>query len=397
MRFKIPFSGRAHSYKQSEIKTVVETMEAAEPLTQGAHRNQFETSFVKFQGGKGNAFAVGSATDALEITAQLCQFRPGDEFIIPAHTYTASCYPFIKKGGTPVWADIDSHTRVITVEKIEECLTPKTKAIIVVHLYGYVADMNPILQLAKSKNLILIEDAAQAIGSLYNGKRAGSFADFGIFSFHSHKNISTLGEGGMLWANDPKDAEQVPLLRHNGHCDFNFAREDYWIPAMGNVDLPQLNEKTMMPNNYCLGEVQCALGQKLLERVDKINSEKRRRALLFIDDLKDCPELEFHRVENDRHNYHLLVAKLKNGRRDEFIRIMSKRYSIQCVVQYYPLYRYDLYAKLGFDKAEVPNTDDFFDNMISFPFQQTLKDSELSYILDCTRKVLQSFRKDKHA
>ena len=161
---------------------------------------------------------------------------------------------------------------------------------------------------------------------------------------------------------------------------------------MGNVDLPHLNEKTMMPNNYCLGEVQCALGQKLLERVDKINSEKRRRALYFIDDLKDCPELEFHRVENDRHNYHLLVAKLINGRRDEFIRIMSKSFYIQCVVQYYPLYRYDLYAKLGYNKAETPNTDDFFDNMISFPFQQTLKDIELSYMLDCTRKVLQSFR-----
>jgi dTDP-4-amino-4,6-dideoxygalactose transaminase len=392
MKFKLPFSGRAHSYDEIEIKTVVETMESAEPLTQGTHRNQFEASFVNFQGGKGKAFAVGSATDALEITAQLCQFEHGDEFIIPAHTYTASCYPFIKKGGTPVWADIDLETRVVTAETIEKCVTPKTKAIVVVHLYGYAAEIAPIIELAKSKNLTVIEDAAQAIGSIYKENRVGSLADFGIFSFHSHKNMSTLGEGGMLWVNDSKIAEQIPLLRHNGHCDFDFEREDYWIPAMGNVDLPQLNGKTMMPNNYCLGEVQCALGQKLLERVDKINSEKRRRALLFINELKNFPEIEFHKVENDRHNYHLLVAKLANGKRNDFIRIMSKRFSIQCVVQYFPLNRYDLYAKLGYGNADIPNTDNFFDNMVSFPFQQTLTDSQLSYMIDSTQEVLQSFR-----
>ena len=389
-KYNIPFSGRAHSFIDSEIKTVLDVMQSADPLTQGKHRNQFETSFIDFQGGTGQAYAMGCATDALEIVAQLCQFSPGDEFIIPAHTYTASCYPFIKKGGSPVWSDIDLQSRVVTADTIEKCLTSRTKVIVVVHLYGYVVEMEPILNLAKANDLLVVEDSAQAIGAKYKNQRAGTMADFGIFSFHSHKNISTLGEGGMLWVRDQKYVNLIPMLRHNGHCTFDFEREDYWVPAMGNVDLPELNGKPMMPNNCCLGEVECALGEQLLKRVDEINAEKRRRALTFMDELQDFSELEFHREDSERHNYHLLVARLINGKRDQFIRTMAQQHSIQCVVQYYPLNRYDLYQKLGFEMANLPNTDEFFDNMVSFPFQQTLTEADLSYMLDCTRKVLRS-------
>jgi len=389
-KYNIPFSGRAHSFIDSEIKTVLDVMQSADPLTQGKHRNQFETCFIDFHGGTGQAYAMGCATDALEIVAQLCQFSPGDEFIIPAHTYTASCYPFIKKGGSPVWSDIDLQSRVVTADTIEKCLTSRTKVIVVVHLYGYVVEMEPILNLAKANDLLVVEDSAQAIGAKYKNQRAGAMADFGIFSFHSHKNISTLGEGGMLWVRDQKYVNLIPMLRHNGHCTFDFEREDYWVPAMGNVDLPELNGKPMMPNNCCLGEVECALGLQLLKRVDEINAEKRRRALTFMDELQDFSELEFHREDSERHNYHLLVARLINGKRDQFIRTMAQQHSIQCVVQYYPLNRYDLYQKLGFEMANLPNTDEFFDNMVSFPFQQTLTEADLSYMLDCTRKVLRS-------
>ena len=332
--YKIPFSGRNIKYTEKEIKAVVETMENAKTLTQGEKLISFEKSFNKFLSGGGKSFAVGSATDALEIAAQLCQFKSGEEFIIPAHTYTASCYPFIKHGGTPKWADIDSSNRVISLESIKKCINPKTRAIVVVHLYGYVVDMDPILKLAKEYNLLVIEDAAQSIGSIYNGKRAGCMSDIGIFSFHSHKNITTLGEGGMLWIKDLDVAEKIPLIRHNGHCNFNFNRPDYWIPAMGNVDLPEINGDYVMPNNYCLGEVECTLGEILLSRIDIINREKRQRAINFIDSLKEFKNIDFHRVNSERHNYHLLVAQIKNGTRDEFIRLMSNKYSIQSQPRY---------------------------------------------------------------
>jgi len=384
--FKVPFSGRAHSYTENEIKTVVEAMQTAIPLTQGKYQEQFQKKFCEYTGAK-HAFALNNATAALELTAQLCQFKANDEVIIPAHTFTATAYPFIKKGAKIVWADIDLKTRVITAQTIEQCITEKTKAIVVVHLYGYCADIPAIMQLAKKHELIVIEDTAQALGVSINNQMAGTFGDFGIFSFHSHKNISTLGEGGMLVVKDKKIANIVPMLRHNGHCGFNFEREHYWVPAMGNVDLPELNGELLWPNNYCLGEVECALGIKLLDRIDQINQEKRKRAQQFMDEVTELKELEFHREDTPRHNYHLLVARVLNNKRDIFITKMAE-VGVQCVVQYCPLNRYDLYQKAGYGKADCPNTDMFFDNMVSFPFHHMMSEQDFEYMIDATKRCL---------
>ena len=384
--FKVPFSGRAHSYTENEIKTVVEAMQTAIPLTQGKYQEQFQKKFCEYTGVK-HAFALNNATAALELTAQLCQFKANDEVIIPAHTFTATAYPFIKKGAKIVWADIDLKTRVITAQTIEQCITEKTKAIVVVHLYGYCADIPAIMQLAKKHELIVIEDTAQALGVSINNQMAGTFGDFGIFSFHSHKNISTLGEGGMLVVKDKKIANIVPMLRHNGHCGFNFEREHYWVPAMGNVDLPELNGELLWPNNYCLGEVECTLGVKLLDRIDQINQEKRKRAQQFMDEVTELKELEFHREDTPRHNYHLLVARVLNNKRDIFITKMAE-VGVQCVVQYCPLNRYDLYQKAGYGKADCPNTDMFFDNMVSFPFHHMMSEQDFEYMIDATKRCL---------
>lgn len=387
MQFRIPFSGRAHAYTADEIETIVETANNAITLTQGRHRNEFEAAFRAYAGVE-HAFAVCNAASALELSAQLCCFKPGDEVIIPSHTFTASAYPFIKKGAKLVWADIDPIQRVVTAESIRACLTERSRAIVVVHLYGYGADMPGIMQLAREHNLIVIEDAAQSLGAVIDGKRTGTFGDFGVFSFHSHKNVTTLGEGGMLVVKNRQVADIVPMIRHNAHCTFPEPREDYWLPAMSNVDLPVLDGNVLMPNNYCLGEVECALGVKLLERIDQINAEKRARALQFIDRLSDCPQLQFHREESNRHNYHLLVAKVAGGLRNEFIRRMAHDQGVQCVVQYYPLNRYPFYQKLGFGEANCPNADDFFDNMVSFPFQHSIPNEDLALMEAAIRQVL---------
>jgi dTDP-4-amino-4,6-dideoxygalactose transaminase len=388
VQFKIPFSGRAHEYTAEELETIVETAKSAVSLTQGRHRDEFEAAFKTYAGVE-HAFAVCNAASALELTAQLCCFKSGDEVIIPSHTYTASAYPFLKKGAKLVWSDIDPVTRVVTVDTLRACITPHTKAIVVVHLYGYCADMPAIMALAQEHNLLVVEDVAQALGTELNGQKAGSYGDFGVFSFHSHKNVSTLGEGGMLVVRDPVRAAIVPMLRHNGHAVFsNEPREDYWRPAMGNLDLPMLGDDILMPNNFCLGEVECALGVKLLQRIDVLNDEKRKRAIRFIDELADHPVLQFHRVESTRHNYHLLVARIANGWRDVFIRTMAQEHGVQCVVQYYPLNRYPFYQKLGCGEANCPCADDFFDNMVSFPFQHSLNEGELDYIVASARSVL---------
>lgn len=274
MKKSIDFSGRAHKYTEEEIQTVVDAMQNAETLTQGKYLGEFESRFCSYIGAK-YAYAVCNATAALELAAQLCQFKPGDEVIMPLHTFTSSAYPFVKKGGKIVWVDNDFDTRVVTAEEIERKITPKTKVVVVVHLYGYAADMQSIMEVAKKHNLLVVEDVAQAMGSEVHGRKAGTFGDIGIFSFHSHKNMTTLGEGGMLVVQDDKFAKILPMLRHNGHCAFPFERTDYWIPAMGNVDFPEHGGEMLWPNNYCIGEVECALGIKLLDRIDKMNAEKR--------------------------------------------------------------------------------------------------------------------------
>ncbi len=395
MDIKVNFSGRSIRYTEEEIAVVVDAMRNAEPLTQARHLQDFESKFARYQGvAEGSCFAVMNGCAALEMSAQLCRFKPGDEVIVPSHTFTASCYPYIKHGGHVVWADIDLATRVVTAETIERVMTPKTRAVVVVHLYGYVADMPAIVNLCKERGVILIEDAAQAIGSELGGVKAGAFGDMAIFSFHSHKNLTTLGEGGMLFVRDPKLAALVPGLRHNGHCAYDFERPDYWKPAMGNVDVPTIDGEMLMPSNYSLGEVECALGAKMLERIDTINDEKRCRAMRFIDGLSDWPELEFHRVPTRRHNYHLLAARMTGGaeKRDAFMRAMYEKKGVKCVVQYIPLDRYDFYRRLGYGKADCPNADAFFDTMISFPFQHWMPEDQFQYMLGAARSVMESLR-----
>ena len=388
MEFKINFSGTGHRYTKEEIDVVVEAMQNADPLTQGKYRDAFEKEFCEYNGNE-YAFSVCNATAALELAAQMCLFKEGNELVAPSHTFTSSVYPFIKKGAKVVWADIDLGIRVVTLETIKKCVTPKTKAIVVVHLYGFIIpDIQEIADFAKENNILLVEDVAQAMGTSLDGKKAGTFGDFGIFSFHSHKNITTLGEGGMLTVKEKKYADIIPMLRHNGHCEFDYEREHYWQPAMGNLDLPNLDGEHLLPNNYCLGEVECALGAKLLDRIDEMNAQKRDRAVKFIEALKAFDDLVFHKVEDDRHNYHLLVAYVKNGKRDEIMKKLVYDKKIKCVVQYYPLNRYPLYQKLGFGEANCPNADEFFDNMISFPFQHWMSDEDFEYMLQATKEIM---------
>ncbi len=389
--FNINFSGRGHLYTPEEIEVVVKAMTQADPLTQGKYRDQFEQKFAAYQQTK-HAFAVCNATAALEMAAQLCQFKPGEEVIIPTHTFTATAYPFLKKGARPVWADIDPDTRVVTADTLAARITPQTKAIIVVHLYGYVADMPAIMDLAREHQILVIEDAAQAIGATLNGIKAGSFGDMGVFSFHSHKNISTLGEGGMLTVNDDRYAAVLPMLRHNGHAAFNFERSDYWLPGMGDVDFPELNGERLWPNNFCLGEVECALGTKLLDRIDDMNTARRRRAIDIIDSLSDYTELVFQREDSDRHNYHQLVGWFSNGKRNDFMRKMANDKKIKCILPYYPLHHNSMYKKLGYGTADCPNTDRFFSQMTSFPFHHWLSDEEIASMVAATREVLKELR-----
>ena len=182
------------------------------------------------------------------------------------------------------------------------------------------------------------------------------------------------------------------MLRHNGHKSFRFKQEHYWLPAMGDVDFPKLNGEILWPNNYCLGEVECALGAKLLDRLDDLNAFRRKRAIHFIDSLNDFPEIVFHREDSQRHNYHQLVAYFPYGLRNDFMKKMAFKKQVKCIVPYYPLNRNSLYKILGFDRSDCPVTDRFFDNMCSLPFHSWLTNEEFEYLLQSTKETLVELR-----
>lgn len=391
--FKVNLSARGHDYTQEEIDAVSEAMRNADPLTQGKYQAEFEKKFGEWNGSR-HCFAVSSCTAALELSALLCRIKSGDEVILPGHTFCATAIPFARTGARLVWADIDKNTRVVSAETIKPLITKRTKVIVVVHLYGLMAPMNEIMELAEKFGLLVVEDCAQAPGANINGVQSGNFGDFGCFSFHTHKNMTTLGEGGMLVVKDEANAKLVPGLRHNGIRAFDAPRERYWIPAMSNVDF---DVDGLWPYNFCIGEIQCAVGIKVLERLDKMNGERNARAKKVLSALKNYPELSFQKIpEGHYHCYHLLSAMYDGSAygktSHDFIELMAFTHGVKVIVQYYPLYRYPMFKKAGFGDAYCPNTDKFFDNMVSFPFHHWMPENELDYMIECMQKTCDRLR-----
>ncbi len=390
----VPWSGRGSAYTEDEIAAVVAAMRDADPQSQGRYQSEFEQKFAAYIDCP-HAFAVSSCTAALELAALLCSLQRGDEVIAPAHTFAATVIPFARTGATLRWADIDPDTRLVTAETLRRLVGPRTKVIVLVHLYGLVCDMDPIMALAREHQILVVEDVAQALGAKYKGRQAGSIGDFGCFSFHTHKNITTLGEGGMLALRSSEHAARVPGLRHNGMHGFAGGQPRYWVPAMSNVDF---DIDGLWPYNFCIGEAQCALGSKMLERVATINLERKARAQRFIAAMADFPELAFQKTPAGcGHSWHLLAARFDGQRygksRDDLIAYMAFVAGIKAVVQYYPLYRYPMFQKAGFGEADCPETDRFFDNMVSFPFQQWMPEGQFDAMISLVRSALEQMRK----
>jgi perosamine synthetase len=388
--FIVDWSGRALDYSENDIAAVVEAMKNSDPLTQGKYLKTFESEFGSYIGVP-DMFAVSNCTNALHIIARLCGLKKGDEVIIPGHTFCATAIPFGSTGAKIVWADIDPETFVISPDSIEKLITKKTRVIVPVHLYGLMADMDAIMKLARENNCLVVEDAAQALGAEFRGRKAGSIGDFGAFSFHGQKHITTLGEGGALTVQSDSLAKLVPGIRHNGVRAFE-SQENYWTPAMSNVDL---DIDGLWPFNYCLGEPQCALASSLLKNLDAMNRIRAKRAEKFKEALAGYPELQFQAVPpGHQHAYHLLPARYtgEHATSHDFIRMMAFRYKVKVIVQYYPLYRYPLFRKMGFGAAQCPETDKFFDNMVSFPFHLWMSEEKFDYMIESALKTVKSLR-----
>lgn len=392
-RFRISIPARQRPYTEEEIRTVMDVMQNQDCQTQGPHLAQFQRDFAAFTGAR-HAFAVDNATNALSLAATLCRFQPGDEVIIPAYTFCASAIPFAKAGAKIVWGDMNPDTWTIDPADIARKITKNTRAIVCVHLLGMPCDMPKILDIAAKHHLRVIEDCAQALDARINGQHVGTFGDFGCFSFHGAKTMTTLGEGGMLLVRSDEDARLVPGLRHNGCCSFVEPRARYWLPAMSNVDL---DLEGFWPNNFCIGEAQCALGSVSLKTLsantDQIIDQNNKLRNL----LSDLPEIHCNQIpagyRHVRHQYVFHFDGSQFGRtRDDLLDLLTTRYGIRCIVQYYPLYRYPLFQKLGMQDHDCPVLERWWDQSFSLPMWCGMTDETLRVISDAVHAAIQDLK-----
>ncbi len=379
--------------EQAVVKVVREASSLGIGPTGGPENNAFEDDFKKLIGCT-DAVAVNSCSSALELAAILSGIGAGDEVILPAHTFVSSAVPFGRTGAAIKWADIDAGTRLICPRSVASLISPRTKVIVAVHLYGLPAELDTIMELANKHKLIVVEDCAQAPGARYKGRRVGSVGDFGCFSFHTAKNMQTLGEGGMLAVRDAEHGRQARRMRWMGNWPFEEQREKDWVPAGGNLVEPIPGR---WPMNVCMNVPASVVGRLMLKRLDAINEQRRHQARRFMGALSDYDELDFQHVpEGCEHAYHLMCARYDGQRygvaRDTVFALLRDKYNVKVIVQYWPLYHSELFRSFGFGEANVPETDRFYENMISFPWWSDMSDDLIDDMADRTRQALVEMR-----
>jgi len=391
--FFIDFPAIQSHLTDSEVDELAYVLRHARTLSMGPCLKQFEQEFAGYLG-VGYAFGVSSASAALELAAMVTGIREGDEVILPCHTFTATALPFMRKKAKLVFADIHPDTWVMDIDDVLRKITPKTKAIVPVHLYGLPVDMCRLGSIARQHGITIIEDCAQALGASQNGRKVGTFGTVGCFSFHSQKNITTLGEGGMIVTDDETIAEQILGLRKIGQRPYD-NQQNYWEPAMTNVIEAVVGE---LPFNFALGEIQACAGYLLLRRLEALNDRRRVLRASIIVSLAHHPEMVFQTIPEDCiTSAHLLPVRIDEislcATRNDVIGVLYKEWGIKAVVQYNPLYRYDLFNKHGYmPDGSCPESDRFYNSMISLPFSPDMNIREFDYLIYAVDNCLQDIK-----
>jgi perosamine synthetase len=284
---------------------------------------RFEKQFSAYLGSH-YSLATSSCTGAIHLALMAMGVKAGDEVIVPEITWIATAEPILYIGAKPVFVDVLPDTWCIDPQKIEEAITPKTKAIIVVHVYGNVCEMDEISAIAKKHNLMVLEDAAEGLGSEYKGKKCGNLADAGVFSFHGTKTLST-GEGGMLVTNHEHLYEQAKVLNDHGRNPKDPDHRVFWMRDYG--------------YKYKISNLQAAMGCAQIERVEELIDKKRLIFSWYKELLKDFPSQLNPEPSHTKNGYWLPTAVIDpslNFDRDEFFAFCRKRY-IDSRPFFYPL------------------------------------------------------------
>lgn len=375
----IPY-GR-QSINEEDIQAVVDTLKS-DFLTTGPKVHEFEEKVAKHVGAK-YAVAVSNGTAALHIACMAAGIGPGDEAITTPITFVASSNCVLYCRGTPIFADIDPDTYNIDPDDIERKITNRTKAIVAVHFTGQPCDMDRIHAIAKEHGLLVIEDAAHALGADYKGRRIGSISDMTTFSFHPVKHITT-AEGGMVMTNNKELYDKLMLYRTHG---ITRAEE-----LMTKCDGPWYYQQIDLGYNYRITDVQCALGISQMNRLDEFVERRREIAKRYDEAFENNSDIITPFQKEGCHNsYHLYVVQIKNHNRREVFDALREA-GIGVNVHYIPVntqpYYKEYYKKHNMDMPECKNALEYYERAISLPMYPELTLEQQEYVIKTLLNIL---------
>lgn len=335
-----------HVSIQDEVNAAIQSVIADTTFVLGPAVIEFERTFASYCGVT-EAVGLDSGISALELGMRALGIGPGDEVITPANSFIASSSAISFTGATPVWVDMDPVTYNLDPNLVERLITPRTKAIMPVHLYGQPAELTPILDLARAHNLRVVEDACQAHGALYQGRRVGSWGDFGAFSFYPGKNLGAYGDGGALVTSDPDLAERVRMMRNYGQ------RRKY--------------DHVFLAWNRRLDSIQAAVLSVKLTHLDVWNDARRTLASLY-DEL--LPSVLVRPQARADHVYHVYVVQV--DRRGRIEKQLADR-GIATGIHYpIPIHLQKAYRQLGFGPGSFPASEQVANRILSLPMYPEL-------------------------
>ncbi len=365
---KVPFLDLKAQYLplKEDIAQALEAVLEKTAFAGGPFVAEFEEGFAQFCDSK-FSMGVSSGTSALWLAMLGLDIGPGDEVITVPHTFIATAEAISFTGATPVFVDIDPVTYTMNPALIEEKITSKTKAIIPVHLYGQMADMDPILDIAKKHGLYVIEDACQAHGASYNGHKAGSMGDAGCFSFYAGKNLGAYGEAGAIITQNEEFANKIKMLRDHGQSQKYY--HDY-VGWNGRMD----------------GFQGAILGVKLKHLADW-NQARQKNANHYSELLKDIKGIETpNAAENREHVYHLYV--IRTQQRERLMQALKEK-DIFCGIHYpIPVHLTKAYEHLGYKKGDFPGTEKAADEILSFPMFPELTEEQIAFACEQVRDLM---------
>jgi len=365
---KIPVLDLTRQYNaiRKEIDAAVARVLSSGRFILGSEVEAFEQEVAEDLGVR-HAIGVASGTDALLLSLRALGIGPGDAVVVPSFTFFATAGAVHNVGATPVFVDVDPHTLNIDPRKVEErlatdpTLRAKTRAIIPVHLYGQMADMDEIVALSEKFGLYVIEDAAQAIGAEYKGRKAGSVGHLGCFSFFPTKNLGAYGDGGLVVTNDDELAERVRMLRVHG------AKPKYYHHLVG--------------YNSRLDALQAAILRAKLPHLAEWTKARQRIAARYDELLRDIEGIKLpHRAPHRTQIFHQYTVRVPGGKRDALRAYLAER-GIGTEVYYpLPLHLQPCFRHLGYREGDLPESERASREVLSFPMFPELTDEELEYV-----------------